>query len=67
MQIWRWGWSIGASLFFVPMLLKNWRVYYIFHNPTKHKIVSDHGAFSDMWSHVVLLYFGKVVPTFILM
>ena len=40
MQVWRWGWNIGASLFFVPLLLKNWRVYYIFHNPTKHKIVS---------------------------
>ena len=40
MQVWRWGWNIGATLFFVPLLLKNWRVYYIFHNPTKHKIVS---------------------------
>ena len=39
-QIRRWGWNIGATLFFVPLLLKNWRVYYIFHNPTKRKIVS---------------------------
>ena len=39
-QIRRWGWSIGATLFFVPLLLKNWRVYYIFHNPTQKKKVS---------------------------
>ena len=40
MQVWRWGWNVGSTLFFVPLLLKNWRVYYIFHNPTHHKIVS---------------------------
>ena len=39
-QIRRWGWNIGATLFFVPLLLKNLRVYYIFHNPTQRKIVS---------------------------
>ena len=59
-EIWRWGWSIGASLFFVPMLLKNWRVYYIFHNPTKHKI-----AITD-WKLFLALGVFMLVDIFLL-
>ena len=38
-QIQKWLLGLGATLLFMPLLLKTWRVYYIFHNPLKRKVV----------------------------
>lgn len=52
-ELHKWLLSLGTTLVFLPLLLKTWRIYYIFHNPLKRKI-----ALQD-WKLILVL--GLVV------
>jgi hypothetical protein len=63
MQFRFWLFAVGNTLCFAVILAKQWRVYYIFSNPTPNKMVHTIATMSLMIANVFLFQGGSNIVT----